>query len=357
MNIAKVYDVFIAFHNSGEQNGSREQAQRLYECLEDRGIKCFMFSHKEESVYKANFMKIMQSRLFIFVCNKNIARNKNGELDFRKNYHLYVEMDTFFALTQSDKVPCSVNDATVVQFVEEDGRFSDTSLEKIHPLFDQRNSFFYVHDEEDMEEIVDWAEDRLEMQSDDDFSPELLYLSNQRKLDLQNFKVSGIDFRRVLRKAKVIKCLGISNWTFSLTDGCVKLKDALKRGVRCEMLFLDPEGENVKLRSVEENKDTVGQIHSSFDMIRAELKSHPRRGELLETYVYDLIPRDNLIFIYSEEGDFAFVQNYSHALPGSAAPQFVYERRENSPIFEYYEGVYSYVKNHSSTHKHEIFEV
>lgn len=360
MNIAKEYDVFLAFHDSGDKNGSREQAKRLYRHLTAAGISCFLFSEQEESVYKANFIKIMQARLLILVCNGNIARLKTGELDAKKNYHLYVELDTFFAMTQSDKISCSVNDAAVVCFLPGGSTRSSVSLEKIHPLFDQRNSFFYVNDDaddqdEEIERVIDWVEERLDLQNEEDFSPELLFVSNQRKLDLQNLKVLGCDFRRILRKATAIKCLGISNWTFSLTDGCIKLKNALKRGVSCEMLFLDPDGEGVKLRAREENKDTRGQITSSFDMIKAELKNDPARRGCFKSYVYDLVPRDNLIFIYSGEGDFVFVQNYSHALPGSAAPQYIYVKRRESPIFDYYEGIYHYVLSHERTREYDIF--
>lgn len=357
MNIAKEFDVFISYHNSGEKSGSREQAKILYDYLMSSGISCFLFSEQEETVYKANFIRIMQSKLFIFVCNDTVSRTKTGELDVKKNYHLYVEFDTFFAMAQSDKISCSLNDAAVVCFTSGSGTYSNISLEKIHPLFDQRNSFFYIDEEsvEEFDRIIDWVEERLETQSEDDFSPELLYVSNQRKLDLQNLKISGYDFRRVFRKASYIKCLGISNWTFSLADGCIKLKNALKRGVRCEMIFLNPDGENVKIRAKEENKDTRSQITSSFDMLKSELAPSAYKDGLLEIYVYDLIPRDNLIFIYSEEGDFVFVQSYSSALPGSAAPQYIYTKKKNSSIFQYYEGIYQYVRDHERTHSYNIF--
>lgn len=359
MNIVKEYDVFLAFHDSGDINGSREQAKQLYDRLTEAGISCFLFSEQEESVYKANFIKIMQAKLLILVCNETIARIKTGELDAKKNYHLYVELDTFLAMAQSDKINCSVNDAAVVCFSPGSAR-SDISLEKIHPLFDQRNSFFYVNEgtdayDEEIERVIDWVEERLDLQQEEDFSPELLFVSNQRKLDLQNLKIPGYDFRRILRKATSIKCLGISNWTFSLTDGCIKLKNALKRGVSCEMLFLNPDGEYVKLRAKEESKDTRSQITSSFDMIKAELKNVPSRKECFKSYVYDLVPRDNLIFIYSSEGSFVLAQNYSHALPGSAAPQYIYVKRQESPIFEYYEGIYQYVRNHERTQEYDLF--
>ena len=366
MNIITIYDVFIAFHNSGDDSGSGKQAEAIYKYLTENGIKCFLFTESIESIYKANFVKIMQSKLLLMVCNSNIALKSNGEIDFRKNYHLYVELDSFFALTQSDAFDKSINDSAILYFANDGNHKLANSPEQMHPLFNNRNSFYFADgtdDEDAFENVLDWVEDRLDVSYDDIVEDELITILSGRGSNPIERRFGSIDFHKVMRHAVKIKCIGISNWTFSLTDGCRKLIRALKKGTEVEMLFLDPDGVNCRIRSEEEKKNTRTQIQDSFDMIQSELLKHfhsdRRPLESLHIFTYDLIPRDNLIFVYTENDAYVFVQNYSHSMPGSANPCLVIRRKadDSSPLFEYYEKVYNNVKDNGVLKPVQLFDI
>lgn len=364
MNLTTEYDVFIAFHGSGDEDGSAAQAKLIYDYLQSNGLKCFLFTQNEGTIYKANFIKILQSKLFLLVCNDSVCRKSNGEIDYRKHYHLYVECDAFYACTQSDRADKSLSDASVAFFTAGGKHKMAQSPEQLHPLFNNRNSFTVLDTEDPddgLEDILDWAETRLEANRDEDISGEVVAVLTGR-VDIFTREVEGINFGKVMRHAKEIKCIGISNWTFSLNDGCKKLIRALQRGAKVEMLFINPDGESAKIRAKEENKDTRGQIISSFDMIRAELPKHfmgnSEALRNLKTFTYDLLPRDNLVFVYTEDDAFAFVQSYSHSLPGSANPYIIVRRLDNgdSPLFEYYESIYNYVRNNEKvTREYPLF--
>ena len=365
MNINTNYDVFIAFHDSSGKDNALNEAKEVYEYLTNQGIKCFLFSEDHSSsLYKANFLKIMQSRLLVMVCNSNLKTTEIGEIDYKNNYHLYVELDTFYAMTQSDEGLKSINDSAIVFFNETGDLKLSSSPEKLHPLFNNRNSFFIVDPndgDEPFEQLLEWVEDRLENYDGDDVSNELVAVMNGRGSDVLSSNVEGLNFKRIVRKAKKIKTLGISNWTFSLTDGCKKLKKGLGNGTVFELLYLDPDGEFVKLRSEEEQKDTRGQIVQSFDMMKSELnnikESNPEALNNLTLFTFDMVPRDNLIFVYGDDVDYLFVQNYAHAQPGSACPCSLYKRKkgQESPLFEYYEEIYNNVKNNKNTKEYSLF--
>lgn len=359
MNLTNEYDVFIAFHDSTGADGALQQAELLYNFLQNHGIKCFLFPESSRSsAYKANFIKIMQSRLLILVCNNHIVRVNSGEIDYVSNYHLYVELDTFFALTQTDETFKSINDSAILYFNEFGDTKVDPSPERMHALFNNRNSFFVAtpdNIEDICEDVLDWVLNRLESYETNDVSNELIAILAGRISDALNRSIEGINFRRVMRRATTIKCIGISNWTFTLTDGCRKVIDALNHEKQVEMIFLDPEGECVNVRAKEEKKDTKGQIMASFDMLKSEIGSHfknkPEKIANLKMYTFDMIPRDNLIFVYMQEDAYLFVQNYSHTLPGSACPCLVLHKLKNreSPLFDYYEGIYNNVKDSVKT--------
>lgn len=365
MIINKQYDVFIAFHGSSGEDGDLEQARRVYNYLKDQGIKCFLFSeNSDSSAYKANFVKIMQSRLLLLVCNDKLYRRESGEMDYLKNYHLFVELDSFLALAQSDSTMTSVNDAALIYFSDNGNRIVTPSPETIHPLFSNRDSFYVATpdtEEEALESVLDWVKDRLDFSRETALSGETVAILNGRSLGALDKKVENLDLKKLIRKATLIKCMGISNWTFSLTDGCNNLIRGIRRGTVFEMLFLDPEGKNVKIRSEEERKDTSQQIYASFDMIKAELQSKFTDksviNKCLRTYTYDQIPRENLIFIYTAEEAYVIVQNYSFQSPGAKCPCFIFKHADadGESLFEYYEAVYEAIVNDPGTKRIDLF--
>lgn len=211
------------------------------------------------------------------------------------------------SMTSSQHSQRSVNDAAILYFSENGQKTIVPSPEKLHALFDNRNSFHIAtgtDDEDAFDDVLDWAQTRLETYETNDASGELMAILAGRVSDIFNRTIDGVNFRRVMRQATRIKCVGISNWTFTLTDGCTKLIRALNAEKDVEMLFLDPNGKSVALRAEEERKDTRGQVIASFDMLRSELHSH-FKGQAeklahLKMYTFDMIPRDNLIFISEE---------------------------------------------------------
>lgn len=133
---------------------------------------------------------------------------------------------------------------------------------------------------------------------------------------------------------------------------------ALEKGTSIEMFFLDPDGDNCRARSEQRKINTRTQILDSLDMIESELtKSFGKDSEKygsLQMYTYDLVPRDNLIFIYTNEDAYVFVQSYSHSMPGTVSPCSIIKRKgnnESSPLFEYYEKLYEAVKGTKETIK------
>lgn len=365
MIINKKYDVFIAYHGSSGENSVLQKAEEVYDYLSGRGLRCFLFSRDNNNgVYKANFMKIMQSSLMLLVCNDKLFRCENGEMNYIKNYHLYVELDSFFALAQSDNTPYTINDAALLFFTENDRPVVTPSPEKIHPLFDNRDSFYIAttqNEEDVLEELYEWVEDRLELSRESAGSNELIAVLNGRCLGGLDKKIEGLDLKKLVRNAKHIKCMGISNWTFSLTDGCKNLIKGIRTGTSFEMIFLDPLGECAKIRSEEEQKDTKAQIDASFDMIKSRLRTKFGDNNLirehLKIYTYDRIPRENLIFIYTDEDAYVIVQNYSFKSPGATCPSFIFKNSdaEGESLFEYYENVYNDILNDLKTKEYDLF--
>ena len=82
MIINKEYDVFIDNHDSTGATGALHKAEIVYDFLSEKGFKCFLFSKsRENSVYKANYMKLLKSNVLLMICNDKIQRNSSGAID------------------------------------------------------------------------------------------------------------------------------------------------------------------------------------------------------------------------------------------------------------------------------------
>lgn len=77
MKINKIYDVFIAYHGSHSQNGSKDYADKLYKYLQNMGLKCFFFPYSGNDAYKANIIDVIRSKLFILVCTNGLTTDEN----------------------------------------------------------------------------------------------------------------------------------------------------------------------------------------------------------------------------------------------------------------------------------------
>ncbi len=351
------YDVFIAFYNN-EMGSSKNEAERVYNYLTEKNIHCYLYSESDNRDFKANFVRIMRSKLFLFVYSDGLKGDllPNGEIDKAKNYHLYVEMDCFMALTQTRAYGHVLSDAAIVYFANKNAAESgkDPRLPYLHPLFIERDSSMTVYTDNDFKGIYDWVEKQKSELVDDEISKEVLMVLNNRRNDLLNSQFPGINFQEIMQNISSLKCVGISNWTFALSDGCKKLINVLRDNAAVEMLFLDPGGENASIRSSEERLDISTQIQTAFNTIRSSLGLQGR-NELLKNlalYTYDILPRENMIFIYTKtKGNYALIQHYSYNRPGALSPCMVLKQSSSEAkggsIFSYYETLYEEIKEKS----------
>jgi len=215
----------------------------------------------------------MQSKLFLFVYADGLKGNllPDGEIDKAKNYHLYVEMDCFMALTQTRAYRHVMSDAAIVYFANENTVENGRSPRPpyLHPLFNGRDSSMTVCTYSDFKEIYEWVKKRKSEFGDDEISKEVLMVLNNRRNDLLDSQFPGINFQEIMQDISSLKCVGISNWTFTVSDGCKKLINVLRDNAAVEMLFLDPSGKNASMRSSEERLDISAQIQTAFNTIRS----------------------------------------------------------------------------------------
>ncbi len=355
--IGNEYDVFIAFYNN-KTGGSKDEAKQIYDYLTEKNIHCYLYSESGDKDFKANFVRIMQSKLFLFVYSDGLKRDllRNGEIDKSKNYHLYVEMDCFMALTQTRAYGHVPSDAAIVYFANENAVESGSAPRPpyLHPLFTGRDSSMTVCTYSDFKEIYEWVKKRKSEFGDDEISKEVLMVLNDRRNDLLDSQFSGINFQEIMQNVSSLKCVGISNWAFTVSDGCKKLINVLSDNAAVEMLFLDPSGKNARMRSSEERLDISVQIQTAFNTIRSSfgLQGRSKLLKKLALYTYDIPPRENMIFIYTKtKGNYALIQHYSYNRPGAFSPCMVLKqsssKTKSDSVFSYYEALYEEIKRKS----------
>lgn len=154
------------------------------------------------------------------------------------------------------------------------------------------------------------------------------------------------NLRKMISVAEKIECLGISNNEITLKMDAAALLEALNRGAQIEVLFLDPKGKNTKLREKEEKqvKNTiVNNTKTTLNYIM-RIKKHNELGKVfdnLKVYVYDSIPRMNMIFI---DGTHLLLQYYANNVPGASNPCFYIKKQNDNQIFDFYYRQYQLIK-------------
>lgn len=334
----KRYSVFIAYHGTYAEGGSRVYAEKIYEYLKGKGLSCFYFPvSNRNGNYKANIKEIMESSLFILVCTNGIKKERNGRINIREHLDLYTEIDTFWGLTQLGEV--TINDSTVVAIGNDFKKGSESFL---HPLFQDRVALFFDDfNEHACGEVYTWVKDRLKEKEEltEGISFEIKKLYSKRN------KIKINDLQELIKKAVKIQSIGISNTTICDMNIMDAVSEFLKKGGELEILFLDPDSENTRRRTIEECLHRKGRIavetKKSFDIMLDTINDCecPVYAKL---YLYDLVPRINALFI----DDTLILQYYSYNNMGKDNPTLLIERTcSNSPLFDYTKATFEYVRS------------
>lgn len=342
--ILKTHSVFIAYHGTyAGEKGSMVYAEKIYNYLEKKGIKdCFFFPRAKFNWYKANVKEIMQSALFMLVCTNNINRTPDGALDFSLHQNLFVELETFYGLTQAGEV--SRDDAVTVT-IGRDFKLGDEA--KLHPLFMDMASTLHCDElnEEQLENIYQWVKNRIEENRrahEAGLSFEIEKVYNMRQHLPHNTILQRIE------NAKHIRVMGISNAYLAAQERSNSLHAFLENGGELDALFLDPESENTILRAREEGllrektikNVTINAFNALWDTCHTYENAH--------LYLYNYIPRFNAIFI----DELLILQFYSYNNRGIDNPALCIRKTgENSPLYNFIDATFEYLKNHSTERK------
>lgn len=334
MRLKKTYDVFIAYHGSYEQGGSKEYADVIYKYLQQRGLNCFFFPRSGKDVYKANIIEVMKSRLFLLVCTPNAHVDGNKRLDPKFHYELSTEIDAFYALTQMDDG--SVNDSKVIAC----NNFRKGDEAYLHEMFANRTHFYYDGDESVLENIYQWALNRkINMTSwnDTQKTSEIKEVFATRAAMSQSCR-----FDDLVATAKHIRAIGISNSELTARINPNAIRNCIEKGGKIELVFLDPDGKYTPLREQEENHRPNRIKNITNVNIETALNMRDSIAQNKENYrilLYDKMPRMNMIFV----DDYLILQYYSNNVPGIDNPTFFIERQGGSPVYAFCERMFNYL--------------
>lgn len=142
--------------------------------------------------------------------------------------------------------------------------------------------------------------------------------------------------------AKKIQVAGLSLNMLCQQYSDVRLRALLGRGARLECLFLDPDGEAIRAREIEENYEP-GDLSSLTRLnmavlrrLRAELRVENR--DQVELRCYDECIRFNITIIDHTQ---CVAQPYLPAVRGIDSPTLVIRRRNSGGMFATFERVFS----------------
>lgn len=337
MQLKKEYDVFIAYHGSYEADGSARTADRIYSYLTGKGIKCFYFPRSAKDAYKANIIEVMKSRLFLFVCSTGVHTDDSKRLDPKRHYELSTEIDAFYALTQLGDA--AVKDAKI--YACGDMRKGDEAC--LHELFSNRTHFYESGDEaNDFAMIYDWAAHRLENAvswNETQITSEIKEVFATRASMNQSCR-----FDDLVATAKCVRAVGISNSELTARINPSAIRNCIARGGKIEILFLDPDGTYTSLREKEEDLRANRIKNITNVNIETALDIRDSLGDgrsNMTIYTYDKQPRMNMIFV----DDYLILQYYSNNVQGINNPSFFIEKQAESPVYEFCEKSYNYLKS------------
>lgn len=335
MRLKKEYDVFIAYHGSYEDGGSREGSDIVYKYLSERGLKCFYFPYSGKDTYKSTILDVMKSKVFLLVCTQNIHTLENGRIDQKYHYELSTEIDAFYALTQIGEM--SNKDAKIVVFDKCRRGFEA----KLHELFANRTHFYAEYNNNILEELFQWV--MIGVGSFSTWQDTQITSEIKEVFAIRASMKEACSFDTLIATSKHIRAIGISNTEMTTRINPEAIRNCIKKGGTVELIFLDPEGEFTKQREAEEElrpgkirNITNVNIDCAID-IRNDLQDKKDQFRLMK---YDKQPRMNLIFA----DDFLFLQYYANNIPGLKNPSFFIEKQLVSPVFDFCNSVYEYIR-------------
>lgn len=342
----KRHNLFIAYHGTfSNSNGSKEQAQQLYDYLKERdsSLDIFFFPMSNQRNYQRNIAEVMNSDTFIFVAGPGLITLENGKIDPSSHYELLMEIDSFYCMTLSD-LSTKAEDALVLGV----NHFNMGCVTDLHPLFNgldhlQANCY------EDYENVYTWLKDRLSLKNKNSYleqneSNEVFKVFRRRS---QAFE--SMNFTNLIAECKTVRAIGIS--ISELTRRFVDpypIERALLNGAHFELLFLDPNSQETKNREKEEqiregkiSFTTLENVEKILDL-KSSLPDKIRNN--LSVRYYKAVPRLNFIQV----DDISFLQYYGNFAQGIKNPCFVLVKNgDNNPILDYCLDLFERIKSSS----------
>jgi len=338
----KEYDAFIAYHGTYEEGSSKPYADKLYEYLTSKGLKCFYFPAAHNDAYKANIFEVIKSKTFVLVCTNKIHTLDSNYIDSKSHFELATEINTFYALAQAGLQ--SAKNAKVLAC----GEFYQGKESRLHELFANRVHIYEHNNPNAYEDVYKWVTQQIKSGQS--------WLSSQISNEIKEVfstKASikeSIHLDELIANAKNVKAAGISNTELTLKINPDAITRCIENGGLIELLFLAPEGKYTSFRETEEQKRvnsirniTQVNIGSALDMKDAL----GDKADQYKIYVYDLVPRMNMIFV----DDLLILQYYANNIPGLKNPAFLIKKTDNSPIYNFCLTAYNYIKSKSIEYK------
>lgn len=343
----KDYDIFIAYHGTYENGGSKPVADSLYEYMTDKGLKVFYFPKSNRDTYKANIIDVLRARTFILVSNERLNILDNNKIDNKYHYELSCEIDAFYALTQMGE-GVSVQDSKVLVCGDYMINRKKGQETEFHELFANRTHYYFDENNcnSTFDEIYIWLKSRLESQmvfhdswQDSVTTNEVREVFTRRSSMNQKCNLS-----KMVASAQKICGIGISNTELTVKIDQEALKYALRHGAMVELIFLDPEGIYTAQREKEEGlrpdrikNITLNNMTTAFDL-KDKLDEEMRMRFRL--YKYNELPRMNIIII----DHCILLQYYANTVAGMSNPCFLIEKQPNSPLYDFCVATYEELK-------------
>lgn len=346
-------DVFIAYHGTYNNNGSLAKAKELFYFLQSQGVKCYFFPNQTNDYFANTPIAAQKSSKFLLVCNNNVEVKEDGTIG---NNGVYQEVTAFWNCIYEGKR--QRGDAKVYAY---DG-FTSQKANDLHLAFQGVAHFDESLSSADkcFDDVLRWilnsSNEQEKISNKTDVSNSfggVTSVTEGTSTELKKVFVrrstmnKSWNLRKMISVAEKIECLGISNNEITLKMDAEALLEALKRGAEIEVLFLDPKGKNTKLREKEERqvKNTiVNNTKTTLNYIM-RIKKHNESGEVfdnLKVFVYDSIPRMNMIFI---DGTHLLLQYYANSVPGASNPCFYIKKQADNQIFDFYYKQYKVIRD------------
>lgn len=345
-------DVFLAYHGTYTDNGSVQKAKDLFFFLQSCGVQCYFFPNVSSAYFAETPVYAQKSRKFLLVCNSNVDLKQDGTI---ANNGVYQEITSFWNCIYDGRR--ERGDARVFVY----GGFDTASADKLHLAFQGVAHFDGNGEGEErcFDAVLRWIKgenmaDSVFSRANDNDSFEFSGISSELKKAFVRRSVMNKmwNLTQMVSVARRIECLGISNNEMTMNMDEAVLKRALENNAEIELLFLRPRSRFVRIRENEEKQErnTIRNNTDASISFTRRLKNSASNGVYnnLRIYVYDLLPRVNMIFI---DGAHLLLQYYANTIPGASNPCFYIKRLGDNQLFDFYYDQYTRIKSISK----EIF--